>query len=207
MIEKTSLDCRASRDMNSTQFVGFYEIFEKHAVYFRIQRGTMIAYGVATDIVVAFSVYVIRASKVDLLTSFRLLMYGNVLFPALGCNVICFLLVPYILIPYPVVLNLSPLSFGSESTLVYAAIGIDSWLWSVILLYVATVILGTTMILRTLCRIRAKRHEFSPKTYRLHLGVVTALLLCSAILLVQFGLPIAFFFTVAMLHPSLINMM
>ncbi|KAK6038209.1 7TM chemoreceptor [Cooperia oncophora] len=280
--------------MNTSQLVGFYETFEKHAVYFLIQRNTMVAYGITTNIVVVFSLYVLKTSKVNLMSSFRNLMYCNVIFPALACNVVCLLLIPYILVPYPIVLNLAPLNSGREFALVYLAIafwfgfmsylsasysislnyisvchsefmkstgfwimkwlalvlpcillialtilvpllvlrdtlsipsllaadarnavvvakfaplvlyfissGLDLWLGSIIVLYITTVISSAAMITRIVLRMRSKKHEFSTKTYRLHLNVVLALLMYCAIEFIQFGLPVAFFVISVMLQ-------
>ncbi|KAK6035634.1 hypothetical protein COOONC_26861 [Cooperia oncophora] len=46
---------------------------------------------------------------------------------------------------------------------------------------------------RVILRIRARRHEFSAKTYRLHINVVVSLVMYCVILFVQLGLPVMLF--------------
>lgn len=108
--------------MDSSRYCGIYEIYQKHSVHFNLQQNTMIAYTVATDLVVAFSLYVIKTSTVELLRAYRALMYCNIAFPAVLCNTLCLIFVPYIILPYPVILTLGPLRFGKESTLIYCAV-------------------------------------------------------------------------------------
>ncbi|KAK6040144.1 7TM chemoreceptor [Cooperia oncophora] len=218
---------------------------------------------------------------------FRILMYCNVVFPALLCNEICILFVPYVLLPYPVILDLGPLRFGREMTLFYGAVlcwlaalsvlciaysvslnyitvchfwllrsnaffilkciailipaaviiplsvllpylilndtqsipsmliadprnavlvdkyaamvvylqslGVDLCLIFLLFIYTAAAIIGSAMIIRIILRIRAKKHEFSAKTYRLHINVVVSLIMYCVILFVQVGLPVMLF--------------
>ncbi|VDO26752.1 unnamed protein product [Haemonchus placei] len=105
--------------MNYSQFIGLYETFERHERFLVLQRATMLVYGITTTIVVSFTLFVMNKSAANLLQLVRVLMYCNVLFPALLTSVICFLFVPYFLLPYPVALNLGPIRFGPVSTLLH----------------------------------------------------------------------------------------
>ncbi|KAK6025568.1 7TM chemoreceptor, partial [Ostertagia ostertagi] len=273
--------------MNSSQFAGIFGVYEKHVVYFQLQRDTMLFYGIATDVVITFVLYVMKTSSIELLKAFRILMYCNVAIPALLCNLICILFVPYIMLPYPVILNLGPLRINREVTLLFSAmicwlgacavlsiaysialnyisvchfwllrsraflivkwtafllpavvivafsivlpylilsdtqsvpsmliadprnavfldefatmvvylrsLGVDLCLIFLLLIYTGAAIIGTVMITRVVLRIRARKHEFSTKTYRLHINVVIALIMYCAILFVQLGLPVMLF--------------
>ncbi|XGW26632.1 hypothetical protein V3C99_007327, partial [Haemonchus contortus] len=105
--------------MNSSQFIGLYETFEKHERYLVVQRAATLVNGITTTIVVSFTLYVMNTSAANLSHLVKVLMYCNVLFPALLTSVICFLFVPYLLLPYPIALNLGPIRFGLVSTLLH----------------------------------------------------------------------------------------
>ncbi|KAK6023337.1 7TM chemoreceptor, partial [Ostertagia ostertagi] len=252
--------------MDSSDFVGIFEVYEKHAVYFPIQRKTMLFYGIATNVVILFALYVMKTASIELLGTFRVLMYCNVVFPALECNMICFLFVPHIMVPYPVILSMGPTRLlGRETTLLYSVLfwwfgagavvsiadsvslhyislfvvtpfsmtfiyliisdtqsvssmltadprnavfvnefaampvylfqsfGVDLGLIALLLIYTGAAIVGSAMIIRVILRIRSRKHEFSPKTYRLHINVVIALVMYCVILFLQVGLPIMLF--------------
>ncbi|KAK6023249.1 hypothetical protein OSTOST_11026, partial [Ostertagia ostertagi] len=245
----------------------------------------MLFYGIATNVVILFALYVMKTASIELLGTFRVLMYCNVVFPALECNMICLLFVPHIIVPYPVILSMGPTRLlGREITLLYGAFfcwfgacavlsiaysvslnyisvchswilrskaflilkwaafllpvifitpfsitliyliitdtqsvssmltadprnvvfvnefaampvylqsfGVDLCLIALLLIYTGAAIVGSAMILRVILRIRTRKHEFSAKTYRLHINVVIALVMYCVILFLQVGLPI-----------------
>ncbi|XGW26962.1 hypothetical protein V3C99_007497 [Haemonchus contortus] len=282
--------------MNSSHFSYIYNVYQKNLLYFRVQQNTLLVYGIVTDVVITFVLYVMMTSSIELLKAFRVLMYCNVVFPALLCNVVCLLFVPYILLPYPVILNLGPIRFSQEVTLLYGTMicwlgalsclsiayavslnyisvchfwflrstyyvilkwvafvvpalaitgfnivllyliltdtdsipsileadprnavflkdyaalvvylrsfGVDFCLILLLLIYCFAAIIGNAMIIRVVLRIRARRHEFSAKTYRLHINVVIALVMYCVILFVQLGLPFVLFVVTIILDLS-----
>lgn len=97
-------------------------VFEKHSTYFKMQRRTMLITGSLSNVVVAFTIYVIKSSSIDLMKMHKILMYSNILFPALMSNMMCFIFVPYVVIPYPIICTVGPFGFGKESTLLYLVV-------------------------------------------------------------------------------------
>ncbi|KAK6054810.1 hypothetical protein COOONC_07685 [Cooperia oncophora] len=75
----------------------------------------------------------------------------------------------------------------------FAAMGVDLCLIFLLLFYIVAAIVGSAVIIRVILRIRARRHEFSAKTYRLHINVVVSLVMYCVILFVQLGLPVMLF--------------
>lgn len=83
----------------------------------------MFVHGFLTNIVVAFTLYKIKSSSLDLLKMHKALMYSNILFPAFMCNTMSFLFVPYIMFPYPIFCTVGyTVGFGQISTLLYLVI-------------------------------------------------------------------------------------
>ncbi|VDK47098.1 unnamed protein product [Cylicostephanus goldi] len=108
--------------MNLSTYQDLHVAFEKHSVVFGIQKGTMLFYGVMTNIVLVFTIYVMKTSRLELATIHRILMYCNILFPAIFCNTTCFIFVPYIVVPYSVIATLGPMSFGPSMTMLHMVI-------------------------------------------------------------------------------------
>ncbi|XGW26747.1 hypothetical protein V3C99_007384 [Haemonchus contortus] len=80
--------------------------------------------------------------------------------------------------------------------------GVDFCLFLLLLIYCIAAVIGNAMIIRVVLRIRARRHEFSAKTYRLHINVVIALVMYCVILFVQLGLPVMLFVITVILDLS-----
>ncbi|VDO94238.1 unnamed protein product [Heligmosomoides polygyrus] len=99
--------------------------------FFWMLSRRMMFYAMISDIFVLFTIYVIRVTSIQLWKDFQLLIYSNILFPAIFCNVLCLILVPFFLLPYPAVCNLGSLRFGPESTVLYVAILVWAGVWTI----------------------------------------------------------------------------
>ncbi|KAK6038936.1 hypothetical protein COOONC_23559 [Cooperia oncophora] len=84
----------------------------------------------------------------------------------------------------------------------FESFGLDLCLIALLLLYTVATVIGTAMVTRVILRIRARKHEFSAKTYRLHINVVVSLIIYCVILLVQVGLPTMLFILTLILELS-----